>query len=207
MADAQPVGDRILTVPNALSVVRLAFIPLFLYLFLVAKADGWAVIVLMISGFTDWADGKIARLMNQSSHLGMLLDPAADRLYMLATPIAFAIRGVIPWWLILTLMGRDLILTLALPIVRSRGIEALPVIYIGKAATFALMSAFPLVLVGQWDSWWARIVGPCGWAFLIWGLGMYLWTFVLYLAQVVMIVRTLPRVGPKTDPKGSTSHA
>lgn len=207
MADAQPVGDRILTVPNALSVVRLAFIPLFLYLFLVTKADGWAVIVLMISGFTDWADGKIARLMNQSSHLGMLLDPAADRLYMLATPIAFAIRGVIPWWLILTLMGRDLILTLALPIVRSRGIEALPVIYIGKAATFALMSAFPLVLVGQWDSWWARIIGPCGWAFLIWGLGMYLWTFVLYLAQVVMIVRTLPRVGPKTDPKGSTSHA
>ncbi|OHU19325.1 CDP-diacylglycerol--glycerol-3-phosphate 3-phosphatidyltransferase [Mycobacteroides franklinii] len=196
MGTAEPStgDDRILTVPNLLSVIRLAFIPLFLYLLLVKHADGWAVAILMLSGFTDWADGKIARLMNQSSHLGTLLDPAADRLYMVTTPIAFAIRDIVPWWIVIALMARDLILTLGLPIVRSRGIEALPVIYIGKAATFALMSAFPLILIGEWDSLWGRVIGPCGWAFLIWGLGMYLWTFVLYIAQIVMVVRQLPKV-------------
>lgn len=117
MGTAEPStgDDRIVTVPNLLSVIRLAFIPLFLYLLLVRHADRWAVAILMLSGFTDWADGKIARLMNQSSHLGTLLDPAADRLYMVTTPIAFAIRDIVPWWIVITLLARDLILTLGLP--------------------------------------------------------------------------------------------
>ena len=88
------VRDRVLTVPNALSVLRLVLVPVFLYLLLVAHANGWAVAVLMFSGFSDWADGKIARLVdNQSSRLGELLDPAVDRIYMLTVPVALAIRG------------------------------------------------------------------------------------------------------------------
>src|SRR5215208_2703276 len=193
---AGDVRDRVLTVPNALSVLRLVLVPVFLYLLLVVHANGWAVGVLMFSGFSDWADGKIARLVaNQSSRLGELLDPAVDRIYMLIVPVALAIYGAVPWWIVLTLIGRDAVLAATLPMLRSRGLTALPVTYIGKAATFALMSAFPLILLGQWDMLWSRVILACGWAFLVWGMAMYLWSGVLYLAQVVMVVRRMPKVG------------
>lgn len=186
--------DRVLTVPNVLSVVRLVLIGVFVYLLLVSHAYGWAVAVLMFSGASDWADGKIARLMNQSSRLGELLDPAVDRLYMIVIPVTFGLAGLVPWWIIAVLIARDGLLAATLPVLRSRGLAALQVIYIGKAATFALMSAFPLILLGQWDALWSRVIGACGWGFLIWGLWMYLWSFALYLAQTVMVVRRLPRV-------------
>ncbi len=188
------VRDRVLTVPNALSVLRLLLVPVFLYLLLVAHANGWAVAVLMFSGASDWADGKIARLVdNQSSRLGELLDPAVDRIYMLTVPLAFGFAGIVPWWIVITLIGRDAVLAATLPVVRSRGLSALPVTYIGKGATFALMSAFPLILLGQWDALWSRVILACGWAFLIWGLALYLWSAVLYLIQVGMVVRQMPK--------------
>ncbi len=194
--------DRMLTVPNVLSIIRLALVPVFLYLLLIAGATGWAVAVLMFSGVSDWADGKIARLFdNQSSRLGALLDPAVDRIYMIVVPVAMAIAGVIPWWIVLLLLGRDLLLATTLPLLRRRGLSALPVTYIGKAATFALMSGLPLVLLGQYDAVWARVVLAVGWGFLIWGLAMYLWSAALYLIQVAMVMRTLPPVTmPPTRP-------
>ena len=188
--------DRVWTIPNVLSVVRLILVPVFLYLLLATTAYGWAVAILMFSGFSDWADGKIARLVpNQSSRLGALLDPLVDRVYMLAVPVGLGLAGIVPWWVVGVLVGRDAVLALTLPVLRSRGVTALPVTYIGKAATFALMSGFPLVLLGQWDALWSRVIGACGWGFVIWGLGMYLWSAVLYLLQVRLVVRTLPRVG------------
>jgi cardiolipin synthase len=181
-----------------LSVLRLVLVPVFLYLLFVAKANAWAVGVLMFSGFSDWADGKIARLVaNQSSRLGELLDPAVDRIYMVTVPVALAFYGAVPWWIVLTLIGRDVVLAATLLVVRTRGLTALPVTYIGKAATFALMSAFPLILLGQWDALWSRVVLACGWAFLIWGMAMYLWSGVLYLVQVAMVVKQLPRVSKR----------
>ncbi|KUI20827.1 CDP-diacylglycerol--glycerol-3-phosphate 3-phosphatidyltransferase [Mycobacterium sp. GA-1285] len=187
--------DRVLTVPNVLSVVRLLLIPVFLWLLLGVHANAWAVAVLMFSGFSDWADGKIARLVdNQSSRLGELLDPAVDRIYMVTIPIAMGLHGSLPWWIVLTLIGRDAVLAATLPLLRSRGLTALPVTYIGKAATFALMSGLPLILLGQWDATWSRVVLAIGWGFLIWGLLMYLWSGVLYLIQVGMVVRRLPKV-------------
>jgi len=187
--------DRVLTIPNVLSVIRLVLVPVFLYLLLFTHAYGWAVAILMFSGFSDWADGKIARLVaNQSSRLGALLDPLVDRIYMLAVPLGLGFSGVVPWWVVATLVGRDAVLAATLPVVRSRGLTALPVTYIGKAATFALMSGFPLVLLGQGDATWSRVVGACGWGFVIWGMGMYLWSAVLYLLQVRLVVRTIPKV-------------
>lgn len=196
MSDPQSeVRDRVLTVPNVLSVLRLALVPVFLWLLLGAGATGWAVAVLMVSGFSDWADGKIARLVdNQSSRLGELLDPLVDRIYMVVVPIAMALHGSVPWWAVATLIGRDAVLAATLPLLRSRGLTALPVTYIGKAATFGLMSAFPLILLGHWDALWSRIALYCGWGFLIWALVMYLWSGVLYLIQVGLVVRRLPRV-------------
>ena len=186
---------RVWTIPNVLSVIRLALVPVFLYLLLARQAYGVATGILMFSGVSDWADGKIARLMdNQSSRLGELLDPLVDRIYMVAVPVGLAFAGVVPWWLVVVLLGRDAVLAATLPVLRGRGVAALPVTYIGKAATFALMSGFPLVLLGQWDALWSKVVGACGWGFVIWGTGMYLWSAVLYLIQVVMVVRTLPKV-------------
>lgn len=193
-AGSHRVQDRVLTVPNVISLARLGLIVVFGYLLLVAQADGLAAATLIISGISDWADGKLARVLDQSSALGALLDPAIDRLYMAAVPIAFGLRGLVPWWIIGALLARDLLLAAVLPVLRSRGLTALPVTYIGKAGTFALMSAFPLILLGQWDAVWSRAVLSVGWAFLIWGLGMYLWAFVLYLIQVRLVARTLPKI-------------
>jgi cardiolipin synthase len=189
-----PTNDRVLTVPNALSVVRLVLVPVFLYLLLVTHADAWATGILMFTGASDWADGKIARLANQSSRLGELLDPLVDRIYMVTIPIAFGLRGFVPWWVVALLIGRDVLLALTLPALRSRGLTALPVTYIGKGATFALMSGFPLILLGQFDGLWSRVVLAIGWAFLIWGLALYLWSFVLYMMQFVMVLRRMPKV-------------
>jgi CDP-diacylglycerol--glycerol-3-phosphate 3-phosphatidyltransferase len=191
--------DRVLTVPNLLSVIRLALIPVFIYVLLVKHADGWAVAILMFSGASDWADGKIARTLNQSSRLGVLLDPAVDRLYMVTVPIALALRGIVPWWFVITLLVRDALLVATLPVLRSRGLSALPVTYVGKAATFCLMAGFPLVLLGTWDALWSRVVGAFGWAFLIWGMYMYLWSFVLYLVQTTLVVRRMPKLNHKVD--------
>ncbi|MGV0581275.1 CDP-alcohol phosphatidyltransferase family protein [Mycolicibacterium elephantis] len=189
-----PARNRVLTVPNVLSALRLALVPVFLWLLLVVEANGWAVAVLMFSGVSDWADGKIARLVdNQSSRLGELLDPAVDRIYMLVVPVAMALHGSLPWWIVATLIGRDAVLAATLPLLRSRGLTALPVTYIGKAATFALMSGLPLILLGQWDALWSRVILACGWGFLIWGLAMYLWSGLLYLAQVALVMRRMPK--------------
>lgn len=186
--------ERVLTVPNVLSVVRLFLVGLFLYLLLVPHADGWATAILMISGVSDWADGKIARLMDQSSRLGELLDPLVDRIFMVTIPVAFALRDFVPWWLVGLLLGRDLLLAATLPALRSRGLTALPVTYLGKAATFGLMCGFPLILLGQFDGLWSRVVLAIGWGFTIWGLVVYLWTAVLYLIQFAMVLQRLPKV-------------
>jgi phosphatidylglycerophosphate synthase len=186
--------DRVLTVPNLLSAVRLALIPVFVYALMFAHANGWAVAILMFSGASDWADGKIARMLNQSSRLGVLLDPAVDRLYMITVPVVMALDGIVPWWFVVALLVRDGLLAACLPLLRSRGLSALPVTYIGKAATFALMSGFPLVLLGTWPALWSRVIGACGWGFLIWGLYAYLWAFVLYAVQMTLVVRRMPKL-------------
>jgi CDP-diacylglycerol--glycerol-3-phosphate 3-phosphatidyltransferase len=190
--------DRVLTVPNLLSAIRLVLIPVFVYVLLFAHAYGWAVAILLFSGASDWADGKIARTLNQSSRLGVLLDPAVDRLYMVTVPVVLALSGILPWWFVITLLVRDGLLAATLPLLRSRGLSALPVTYVGKAATFALMAGFPLVLLGRWDALWSRVVGACGWGFLIWGMYAYLWAFVLYAVQMTLVVRQMPKLKHQT---------
>jgi len=177
------------TVPNALSVLRLLGVPLFLWLLLGPHADLAALVVLAVAGFTDWLDGVLARMLNQTSKLGALLDPAADRLYILTTLIGLVVRDIIPWWLAAILVGRDLLLLLTVPGLRRRGLSALPVNYLGKAATFALLYAFPLLLLGQYRGALADIAKPIAWAFTLWGTGMYLWAGVLYVGQYRAVVR------------------
>lgn len=184
--------DRIVTVPNMLSLLRLIGVPLFLWLLLVQEADGWAFTLLVVSGATDWLDGKIARTLDQSSRLGELLDPLVDRLYVLATLVGFVIRGIIPWWVAAILIGRDLVLTATLLIYRRRDLPPPEVIYLGKAATLALMSALPWLLAGQMDWPLAGLGQAFGQAFLIWGTALYVWTGILYVGKAVAVARAIP---------------
>ena len=182
-------ADRIWTVPNALSVLRLIGVPVFLWLLLGPHADLAALILLAASGASDWLDGVLARRLNQTSRIGALLDPAADRLYILATLIGLTLRHIIPWWLAAVIVGRDLLLALTLPVLRRHGWGPPPVHYLGKAATFNLLYAFPLLLLAARHGTIADIARPIAWAFTVWGTALYLWAGVLYLGQVAQLTR------------------
>jgi cardiolipin synthase (CMP-forming) len=185
-------GERWLTVPNALSAVRLAGVPLFLWLLLGPQADGWALVVLALSGITDWLDGRIARALDQYSRLGELLDPLADRLYTVATLVAFLLRGIVPWWVLALIIGRDLVVSAALPLLRRKGYLAFPVLYVGKAATMCLLYAFPLLLLAQMDWAGADLARPVAYAFTAWGIALHLWSGTLYLIQLVRSPASVP---------------
>ena len=180
---------RVLTVPNLLSLLRLAGVPLFLWLLLGPRADGWALTVLMVGGFTDWLDGKLARLLDQYSAVGALLDPAVDRLYILAALVALGARGIVPWWAVAVLVGRDLVLGVCLLVLRARGYGPFRVTYLGKSATFLLLYAFPLLLLGVGTSPVAPVALPFGYAFAVWGTALYLYSGLLYLAQFGLALR------------------
>ena len=157
-----------LTIPNALTALRGLGVPLFIWLALVKEADGWAILVLALGGVTDYLDGKLARLWNQTSRFGELADPAIDRIYILATLIVLYIREAIPLWLITLLLARDLILALVTIALTRKGLPPLQVTYIGKAATFNLLYAFPLLLLALSDSVYGTFAFIFGWAFAIW---------------------------------------
>ena len=202
---AEPVADeprgesRIWTLPNLISMARLAGVPLFLWLVLGPEKDGWALVVLMVSGATDYADGYLARRLNQTTVIGQILDPVADRLYILAVVIGLALRDVIPWWLAISLPLRDALMWGLVPLLRTRGYSSLPVHFLGKAATFNLLYAFPLLLLGDGDSLVAHLAQVFGWAFAIWGVALYWWAGVLYALQTRQLLRTTApvRVGTR----------
>ena len=180
--------DRILTIPNGISVARLAGVPVFLWLVLgprTATADDIAVGLLIAAGLSDWLDGKIARALNQTSRLGQLLDPAADRLYIAATIVALAVRMIIPWWLVAVLAVRELIVGVALAVLKQKtGVSGLQVSLAGKAATLCLLYAFPLLFLGDHPGLGGTIARVIGWAFAIWGTALYWQSALLYLVQV-----------------------
>ena len=182
------MNDRILTIPNGISVARLAGVPVFLWLVLgprTATADAWAVGLLIVAGLSDWLDGKIARALNQTSRLGALLDPAADRLYIAATIVALAVRGIIPWWLVAVLGVRELMVGGALAFLRrATGIGGLQVSLAGKAATLCLLYAFPLLFLGDHPGWGGTVARVIGWAFALWGTALYWQSALLYLIQI-----------------------
>lgn len=194
-ADVRPVErpydtDRVLTIPNLLSFLRLAGVPLFLWMILGPHADGWAVLLLMFAGFTDWLDGHLARAWHQTSRLGQMLDPVADRLYIASTLVALAIRGIIPWWLVALLVARDVMMLALVPLLKTRGYTSLPVHLIGKAATFCLLYAFPMVLLGAGSSMLATTSRVLGWSFAIWGTALYWWAGLLYVRQTWHLMQT-----------------
>ncbi|HEY0938447.1 MAG TPA: CDP-alcohol phosphatidyltransferase family protein [Trebonia sp.] len=190
------MGDRIVTWPNVLSAARLAGVPVFLWLVIgprTATADIIAAALLGFAGASDWLDGKLARMLDQASRLGQLLDPLADRMYIAATIVALAVRGIIPWWLFGLILAREAIVTLALfGVLRRRtDYQALEVSFVGKAATLCLMYAFPLLFLGDHGGTASEVVRIFGWAFAVWGVALYWWAALLYLVQIRDLVKEM----------------
>jgi cardiolipin synthase len=199
----EDVSSRVLTVPNLISVARLVLVPVF-GLLIATHHDVWAVVVLAVSGISDWLDGVAARRLHQVSRLGQLLDPAADRLFILVTLLGLALRGIIPWWLVIVILAREVVLGAMLPLLARRGYGPLPVNFIGKAATLTLMYAFPLLLLAQVDGWVGTVAGVVGWAFAWWGVGLYWWAAYLYLRGGVALLRS-PAPADHDAPPGSAA--
>lgn len=187
------VSNRVLTIPNALSALRLLAIPVFMWLLLDRGSEFLALGVLVVAGISDWLDGRLARAWNQTSRVGRILDPLADRLYILAALAGLTIREIIPWWLAAVIVGRDVLLGLGMPVLWRYGYGPLPVHFLGKAATFNLLYAFPFLLLSEVPGVVGTVATPIGWAFAIWGVGLYWWAGLLYLTQVVGLIRNARR--------------
>jgi cardiolipin synthase len=170
-------------------VLRLLLIPLFVWLALGPQADGWAFLVLAVSSITDWLDGVIARRYHLVSRVGQLLDPIADRLFVLTTIVVLALRDIVPWWLVIALLGRDLLMLLVQVAMRRSGLPPLPVNYVGKAATVCLLFGMTMLILTDSTSVLADIVRPVAWAFTVWGLGIYWWSAILYAGEARSVLR------------------
>jgi cardiolipin synthase len=179
-----PTTDRIITVPNALSVLRVICIVVFAWLVLGPQWDGIAVVVLIVAGISDYLDGALARRWNQVSRVGQLLDPAADRLTSVVVPVVLAIRDIVPWWFVVLLLGRDVVVALSAFALLRREKVTIPVTYLGKAATFCLLAGLPLLLLGTFDGAVGTLARVLGWAFTIWGATLYWWSAAVYVRQM-----------------------
>ena len=173
----------VFTIPNLLTMARALGIPVFLYLVLIEEEMGLAILTLVIAGATDYFDGKIARAWNQTSRFGELADPAIDRLYIFATLVVFLIRDIVPVWMIALIIGRDLVLAVITLMMNRKGLPPFTVTYLGKAATFNLLYAFPFLLLAQSDGTWGSIAFVAGWSFAIWGIALYISTGISYARE------------------------
>ena len=187
MTEQKTFREELMTVPNMLSILRLILVPVFLVL-LLSNNSAWALITLVVASATDYLDGLLARVLNQQTRLGQLLDPAADRLYILATLVGLAYTQHIPVWVPFVIVSRDVLLAATYPKLAKLGYGPLPVHYLGKAGTFALLYAFPLLLMA--DVWVdaRNVILPLAWAFAIWGIGLYWWSGYIYLKQLRSVV-------------------
>ena len=186
---ADTASERIVTIPNVISFVRLLMVPVVLVLILTGR-DVAAVVVLVCSGASDWVDGVIARRFNQTSRLGRFLDPAADRLFIAVTLIGMAFRELIPWWLVAVVFARDLVVGALLPFMVRRGYPGFPVHLAGKAGTFALMYAFPLLLLANVEGVIGDVAWVVGWAAAWWGVFLYWCAAGLYINQFRQVIAT-----------------
>lgn len=179
----------ILTWPNALTGLRALGIPLFIYLALIQEADVWAIFVLAVGGATDYFDGKLARALGQESKLGEILDPTIDRLYIVSTLIVLVMRDAVPVWLVVVLVARDGLLALVAGALAIAKKPPLTVTFLGKAATFNLLYAFPFLLLALSSTWIGTAAFILGWAFALWGVALYLATGVSYFLTAIKTIR------------------
>jgi len=191
-------ASRVWTIPNVLSMLRLALVPVFLGL-IVAGMDIAALVVLVVASLTDLLDGYLARRLGQVTRLGQLLDPAADRLYIFAALLGLAFRDLVPWWIVAVIVARDVGIVLLGIVLANHGYGPLPVHLLGKVATFALFFGLPVILLGIAFPAVNAVSAPVGWAITLWGAFLYWWAGAIYALETRRVIR-IPRV---SDVRGS----
>ena len=185
---APPVSTRIVTIPNILSLFRLLLIPVFFVLLLTGHY-GWALLLIAVSALTDFVDGYVARHFNQITRLGQLLDPAADRLFILSTLVGLGVVGVLPWWFVGVIVARDVLLLVLGVVLANHRFGPLPVHHLGKMGTFAILFSMPVLLLAAAFPDTAFLALPIGWAAGIWGVFLYWWAGVAYALQAARMIR------------------
>ncbi|WP_308085141.1 CDP-alcohol phosphatidyltransferase family protein [Agromyces mediolanus] len=189
------MSRRVWTIPNVLSMLRLALVPVFLVLLVLGEYVG-ALVVLVVASLSDLADGYLARRLNQVTRLGQLLDPAADRLYIFAALLGLAAGGLVPWWIVVVIVARDVFLLILGVVLASHGYGPLPVHQLGKVATFALFFGLPVIMLGLAFPSVQPISEPVGWAITLWGAFLYWWAGIIYAIETARAVRAA-RVAPR----------
>jgi cardiolipin synthase len=177
------VEDRILTVPNAVTVVRLGLLPVFLSLLHVHDpAERYAAaLILAAMGATDWVDGYLARHLHQVSTVGKILDPVADRLLLIGGVVAILIDGSVPTWVAAVALAREGLVAATTLALAALGAKRIDVTWWGKAGTFGLMVAFPLFLCGHSSAGWHGLAERLAWIAAIPGLAFGLYSLILYV--------------------------
>ena len=164
VADVEQEGlDRVLTVPNAITLVRLACIPLFLWLLFGTSRQTDAAVLLAVLGATDWVDGFVARRYGQVSTVGKVLDPVADRVLVVTAVIAIMVYGAVPVWFGAATLAREVVVSAAVLLLASLGAARIDVLWVGKAGTFALMFAYPAFLLGDGTAGWQDPIRIIAW--------------------------------------------
>jgi cardiolipin synthase (CMP-forming) len=164
--------DRIFTWPNLVTAVRLALIPLYVWLLFETPHQIAAGLLLGTLGATDWIDGYLARRLHQVTKLGKVLDPIADRVLVITAVITIAVFGSVPWWFAGLTLLREVVVSLTVLVLASLGAARIDVLWIGKAGTFALMTAYPWLLIGDGTHWWQHVVTVIAWGIGIIGLAL-----------------------------------
>ncbi|UOE44849.1 CDP-alcohol phosphatidyltransferase family protein [Agromyces larvae] len=191
---ATGTGDadrRVWTIPNVLSMLRLALVPVFL-VYLVLGDYVAALVVLVAASLSDLLDGFLARRLNQITRLGQLLDPAADRLYIFAALVGLAAGGLVPWWIVVVVVARDVFLVVLGIVLANHGYGPLPVHQLGKVATFALFFGLPVIMLGLAVPALEPVTEPVGWAITLWGAFLYWWAGVIYAIETARVIRIAP---------------
>jgi cardiolipin synthase (CMP-forming) len=193
------VSTRIWTIPNVLSMLRLVLVPPFL-VFIVLGDYVAALVILIVASLTDLLDGYLARRLGQVTRLGQLLDPAADRLYIFAALVGLAANQLVPWWIVVVIVARDVFLLILGVVLANHGYGPLPVHQLGKVATFALFFGLPVIMLGLAFPAVEPVSEPIGWAITLWGAFLYWWAGIIYAIETARVVR-IPRVAdePRSD--------
>ena len=164
--------DRVLTAPNIITFVRLACIPLFVWLLFGLHRQTAAAAVLAALGATDWIDGYVARRYHQVSTLGKVLDPTADRILVATAVVAVIVHGAVPLWFGVATLAREVLVSVMVLVLAALGAARIDVLWVGKAGTFALMVSYPLFLVADGSASWQEPIRVVAWVIGLLGLAL-----------------------------------